>query len=103
MKHVLFTASIFLLANTLMADITVTRQAELMHFLKQDCGSCHGMTMKGGLGPPLLPESLDGKPVELLIYTIQNGRPGTAMPPWKAMLSDEDAAWLAHQLKEGVN
>ena len=31
------------------------RQAELIHRLKHDCGSCHGMTMKGGLGPPCCP------------------------------------------------
>ena len=35
-----------------------TRQAELRYLLKQDCGSCHGMTMKGGLGPALLPQTL---------------------------------------------
>ena len=35
-----------------------TRQAELSHMVKQDCGSCHGMTLKGGLGPALLEENL---------------------------------------------
>ena len=23
----------------------------LEHLVKQDCGSCHGLTLKGGLGP----------------------------------------------------
>ena len=27
------------------------RQAELIYRVEQDCGSCHGLTMKGGLGP----------------------------------------------------
>ena len=34
------------------------RQAELLHLLRHDCGSCHGLTLKGGLGPPLLPATL---------------------------------------------
>ncbi|MBY0432057.1 MAG: cytochrome C oxidase Cbb3, partial [Rhodospirillales bacterium] len=33
------------------------RQAALFNLLAQDCGSCHGLTMKGGLGPALLPEA----------------------------------------------
>jgi hypothetical protein len=31
------------------------RQKELIHLVRQDCGSCHGMTLQGGLGPALLP------------------------------------------------
>jgi mono/diheme cytochrome c family protein len=34
------------------AALDTARQAELLHLLKHDCGSCHGMTRKGGLGPP---------------------------------------------------
>jgi cytochrome c55X len=79
-----------------------TRQAELMHMLKQDCGSCHGMTLKGGLGPSLRPEALVGKPVDFLAVTILYGRPGTPMPPWRPFLTDEEAAWLAMRIKEGV-
>lgn len=41
------------------------------------------MTLKGGLGPSLLPEQLNNKPDELLFVTISEGRPGTPMPPWK--------------------
>ncbi len=84
------------------ADVSSSRQAELINLLKQDCGSCHGMTLKGGLGPALLPATLDGKPAEVLVQTILEGRPNTAMPPWKPMLSNEDAMWLAQQLKQGV-
>lgn len=79
------------------------RQQALLHLLKQDCGSCHGMTLKGGLGPALLPEELKDKPKELLINTILFGRPGTAMPPWQAFLSEQEAHWLTVQLQQGVN
>ncbi|MFP5505105.1 MAG: c-type cytochrome [Gammaproteobacteria bacterium] len=78
------------------------RQAELRHLLTQDCGSCHGMTMKGGLGPALLPANLDGKPDELLVISILDGRPGTAMPPWRGLLTEAEAQWLVEQLREGV-
>jgi cytochrome c55X len=77
------------------------RQAELRHMLLQDCGSCHGLTLKGGLGPPLLPQNLEGKPAWFLVQTILDGRLGTAMPPWRPLLSEADAEWLVEQLITG--
>ena len=52
------------------APLTTERQAQLLRMLRQDCGSCHGLTMKGGLGAPLLPAALDGKSDEALIAVI---------------------------------
>lgn len=96
-------ASVLLSASLpVIADISTSRQTELMHLLIQDCGSCHGLTLKGGLGPALLPENLDGKPKELLVMTILEGRSGTAMPPWKAMLTQDEAEWIAVQLQQGL-
>lgn len=77
------------------------RQAELIRLLRQDCGSCHGMTLKGGLGPALLPASLKEKPAEGLAATIYHGRPGTPMPPWKQFMSEAEAAWLVELLMSG--
>lgn len=79
------------------------RQLELHHLLIQDCGSCHGMTLKGGLGPALLPTDLEGKPDGLLVNTILYGRAGTPMPPWEPMLTREEAVWLVEQLRAGVS
>jgi cytochrome c55X len=76
------------------------RQKELRNLLQQDCGSCHGMTRKGGLGPALTVEALKGKPIEYLTFTISEGRPGTPMPPWKYLLSESDINWLALALKQ---
>ena len=104
MKRMPFIAS-FLLASAshlAMADISTERQTELIYLLKQDCGSCHGMTLKGGLGPALLPDTLNGKPREFLVTTILEGRAGTAMPPWKAMLTQDEAEWISVQLQQGV-
>lgn len=79
--------------------LTEPRQAELRHLLTQDCGSCHGLRLMGGLGPPLMAPALDRKPVEFLAYTIHFGRPGTAMPPWSGLLSETESLWLARELK----
>jgi len=65
-------------------ELTSVRQQELLNMLKHDCGSCHGLPPKGGLGPSLMPEALAGKSDALLADAIQNGRAGTAMPPWKS-------------------
>ncbi len=78
------------------------RQAELIHLLRHDCGACHGMTLKGGLGLPLVPERLEAFSDEALIATVLDGRPGTPMPPWRFLLSETEAAWLVRRLKEGV-
>jgi cytochrome c55X len=79
------------------------RQGELIYRLRQDCGSCHGMTLKGGLGPPLLPAAVAEQPEGALIEVILNGLPGTPMPPWGIEISREEAAWLVRRLKEGLD
>lgn len=81
-------------------DPSPERQAALTNMLRQDCGSCHGMTRRGGLGPALLPEALVGKPDDFLVQTILNGRQGTAMPPWRSLLTLDEAAWLVQQLRK---
>jgi len=83
------------------SDLSLERKEQLNHIVKQDCGSCHGMTLKGGLGPALLPDDLKGKPVPFLQHTILNGRAGTAMPPWKTLLTEQEALWISQQLKAG--
>ena len=76
-------------------------EAELRRLVHQDCGSCHGLTLKGGLGPDIRPETLAGVPVEALTEIILDGVPGTAMPPWRPLLSEEDAQWIATYLLTG--
>jgi cytochrome c55X len=78
------------------------RQHQLLYLLRQDCGSCHGMTLKGGLGPPLLPAALADRADALLVDTILNGRAGTPMPPWAFEIGPAEAGWLVEQLKEGL-
>ncbi len=79
------------------------RQAWLLRLLRQDCGSCHGLTLRGGLGPPLRPERLAGRDPEDLARIILDGIPGTPMPPWRFEISPAEARWLAERLVEGLD
>ncbi|WP_456448374.1 c-type cytochrome [Thiolapillus sp.] len=91
------------LSGGALAAPTADRKAELMYLLAQDCGACHGMRLKGGLGPSLKPEALRQWDAEQLAQTILHGRPGTPMPPWSPFMSHQEALWLAQQLKEGIS
>jgi|LNFM01.1.fsa_nt_gb cytochrome c55X len=71
---------------------------DLERLVRQDCGSCHGLTLKGGLGPDLRAERLSGRQPEELAQIILDGVPGTAMPPWRPLLSQSEADWIANYL-----
>ncbi|MBY6066398.1 cytochrome c [Leisingera aquaemixtae] len=73
----------------------------LQRLVHQDCGSCHGLQLKGGLGPELTPEALQHYDREVLVSVILNGVPDTPMPPWRPLLSQEDAARIADYLLSG--
>ena len=77
------------------------RARELVHIVRQDCGSCHGLTLKGGLGPALTVEALADKPAEGLVATIIGGRPGTPMPPFSTIVTELEAQWIVDQLLRG--
>jgi cytochrome c55X len=83
------------------ADIPKARQAELRHLLLHDCGSCHGLTMRGGLGRPLLPEALAGRSDAALAEVILHGIRGTPMPPWRDELTPGEARWMVRELRKG--
>ena len=78
------------------------RKIELTYIVKQDCGSCHGMLLKGGLGPDLLPRKFENSDADGIAALIFHGLPGTPMPPWKGILSQQETKWIAKQLKSGA-
>ena len=80
-------------------SLSPERQQILLNMLKNDCGACHGLTLKGGLGPSLLSKALIDKSDKMLANTILLGRDGTAMPSWKKLISKQEAFWLIHHLK----
>ncbi len=84
------------------AEPGAARQQALTDLLLQDCGSCHGLTLGGGLGPALEPARLAGHTVDTLSRIILDGMPGTAMPPWRGLLSADEARWLARRLLDGA-
>ena len=91
------------MANAAAAEpISDQRRDELQYLLTQDCGSCHGLTLKGGLGKPLTPDALQVYEDDDLEYVILNGRPGTPMPPWQGVLSREDVRWIVQLLRRGT-
>jgi cytochrome c55X len=75
---------------------------KLTRLVRQDCGSCHGMTLKGGLGKPLTAEHLKQWDRAQVIHIILDGVPGTPMPPWRPLLSEVEAGWIADALQNGV-
>ncbi len=100
--------AVLVLVASLNADVQAEdapppqRRAELLNLLRHDCGSCHGLTLAGGLGLPLLPEALKGKSPDALRETILHGRGGTPMPPWRDFISEAEAAWLVEHLMKGL-
>jgi cytochrome c55X len=60
------------------------------------------MTLNGGLGPALTPQTLAHKPAMYLTHVILDGRHGTAMPGWRPLLSEAEAAWIVDRLLEGM-
>ncbi len=82
-------------------NISTERQKELTYMVQQDCGSCHGMTLKGGLGPSLLPERVAVLPRQYLIDAVTHGRQGTPMPPWGPILQQNEIEWIVEQLLLG--
>ena len=73
----------------------------LEHIVTQDCGSCHGLTRKGGLGRPITPQALADADPEAIAGIILDGVPGTAMPPWRPLITEDEALWMANYLKSG--
>lgn len=81
--------------------VSPKRAVELERLIRHDCGSCHGMSLKGGLGPDLRASRFGGVPTPAIAAVILDGRPGTAMPPWRPLLSEAEADWIAAYLAKG--
>lgn len=92
-------AVLLAMASPALAEIPPDRAGELEHMVLQDCGSCHGLTRKGGLGHALTSDALAAADREALALIILDGVPGTAMPPWRPLLTEDEALWIADYLK----
>lgn len=74
---------------------------KLANLVRQDCGSCHGLTLKGGLGKPLTADRLRQWSSTEIVHIILDGVPGTPMPGWRPLLTESEARWIAEVLKRG--
>ncbi len=84
-------------ATTALATETLDPTA-LKRLVHQDCGSCHGLTLKGGLGPDLRAQTIEHYDVDILKSVILDGIPDTAMPPWRPLMTEAEADWVARYL-----
>ena len=89
-------------APAIAGDPTPQRQGELLHQLRQECGSCHGAALEGGLGPGLLPEYVEEMSIAELAAIIRHGIAGTPMHGAALKLDRDEALWLANQLQKGL-
>lgn len=83
-------------------ELTPAREAELVSLVEHECGACHGLHLRGGLGPPLTPDIMASRPRVFLETTIADGRAGTPMPPWSNILTRQEIAWVVDRLQRGL-
>lgn len=77
------------------------RAQQLERLVRQDCGSCHGLTLKGGLGPDIRAATLKGSDPDAITQIILDGVPGTPMPPWRPLITEVEARWITDYLMRG--
>lgn len=87
-------------------DIDPAKAAEAGHELfVTKCSSCHGPDAEGrtGMGPRLASKSfLEAATDEMLTKTIKDGRAGTTMSAWGAVLSDSELNAILTYLRSTV-
>ena len=94
-------AALLALSGAAWAGDAAPDTAGLTRLVHQDCGSCHGLTLKGGLGPDIRAATISHYTPEDLKGVILDGIPGTPMPPWRPLISEAEAEWIARYLLEG--
>ena len=69
---------------------------------REHCAACHGAQRTGGMGPALLPESLERLRRAEALQVIGAGRPATQMPGFGEQLSKDEIAALAQWITTPV-
>lgn len=100
--HSLAALGLCLAAPVTAAGEPLPDAAKLSNLVRQDCGSCHGLTLQGGLGKPLTADRLAQWDRSQLVHIILDGVPGTPMPGWRPLITEGEAIWIATMLKEGA-
>lgn len=97
MRLFIFLAGLVGVAGAAAAD----ESARLERLVRQDCGACHGMTLRGGLGPAITPEAVAKYDDEMLAEIILDGVPDTPMPPWRPLLTPGEVDRIVAYLRTG--
>jgi ABC-type amino acid transport substrate-binding protein len=79
------------------APLSAELRAARSTYLTQ-CSQCHGVDAKGTAAAANL-HVFKGSEEDFL-RVVRNGRPGTAMTPWKGLISDDDIRAIARYLKQ---
>jgi ABC-type amino acid transport substrate-binding protein len=79
------------------APLSAELRAARSTFLTQ-CSQCHGTDAKGTAAASNL-QVFKGSEADF-VRTVQNGRPGTGMTPWKGLISEEDIRAIARYIKQ---
>jgi len=79
------------------APLSAELRAARSTFLTQ-CSQCHGTDAKGTAAASNL-QVFKGSEADFL-RTVQNGRPGTGMTPWKGLISEDDIRAIARYIKQ---
>jgi len=77
------------------------RQRELVRLVRQDCGSCHGMTLAGGLGPPLLRRHFRDAGAGPRPDVLPRQAGHADCPPGSGSLDETEAQWIVDRLLAG--
>jgi mono/diheme cytochrome c family protein len=90
------------LTLSLMAPCAARAEPDAAALYQQHCAACHGAQRTGGMGPALLPESLERlRPAEAQ-RTIAQGRTATQMPGFGAQLAADEIAALVRWIHQPV-
>ncbi len=77
--------------------------ADAAALYQQHCAACHGVQRTGGMGPALLPESLERLRRPEALKTISTGRPATQMLGFADKLKPDELAALAQWIYTPVS
>ena len=83
------------LSLVLLALASLAQAAEPAALYQQHCAACHGAQRTGGMGPALLPESLERLRRPEALKVIRDGRVATQMAGFAAQLSADELSALA--------
>src|SRR5688572_16198651 len=77
------------------------RTGQIARTYAENCASCHGANLQGGLAPSMLDDVwTHGGDDESLARSIREGMPEKGMPGWKQKLSDNEVRAMVIFIRE---